>query len=91
MAEVQVTCITKPDSQSSHEHITHIGGAGWKLTREAAIQSIDAKTHTFYVIDPGNSKRSDVAVVRPAGRDPYLRTRADGDWNDNLLSLPQCP
>jgi hypothetical protein len=29
-------------------------------------------------------------VVHPAGRAPYVRTHADGDWNDNLLSLNQC-
>jgi hypothetical protein len=25
MADVQVTCITKPHPQSPHEHITHLG------------------------------------------------------------------
>jgi hypothetical protein len=34
---------------------------------------------------------NDLGVMRPAGRAPYLRTYADGDWNDNLLSLNQCP
>jgi hypothetical protein len=43
------------------------------------------------VIDPYTGKRSDVGVVRVAGRNPYLRTHADGDWNNNLLSLDQCP
>jgi len=93
MADVQVTCITKPHPQSSHEHITHVGNpaAGWKWTREQVIAIIDANTNTFFVIDPYNGKRYNVGVVRPAGRSPYLRTYADGDWNDNLLSLAQCP
>jgi hypothetical protein len=30
-----------------------------------------------------------IGVVRPAGRAPYLRTYADGDWTDNLLFLPK--
>jgi hypothetical protein len=92
MSDVQVTCITKPHPQSPHEHITHIGNprANWKLTREQAIAAIDARQYNFYVVDPYNGKRSDVGVVRPAGRAPYLRTHADGDWNDNLLSLNQC-
>ena len=55
------------------------------------IASIDAKSNNFFVIDPGNGKRADIGVVRPAGRAPFLRTYADGDWNDNLLSLNQCP
>ena len=96
MADVQVTCITKPHPQSSHEHITHLGGPGgpggpWKWTRDQVIASIDARTNTFYVIDPYNGKRSDVGVVRVPGKAPYVRTHADGDWNNNLLSLKQCP
>lgn len=92
MADVQVTCITKPDPSSPHEHITHLGnpGAGWKWTREQVIASIDAGTNTFYVIDRYTKKRAEVGVVRPSGRNPYVRTYADGDWNDNLLSLNQC-
>ena len=93
MPDVQVTGITKPHTQSSHEHITHLGNpaAGWKWTREQVITSIDAKTNTFFVIDPRTGKRSNVGVVRPAGKAPHLRTYADGDWNNNLLSLDQCP
>ena len=92
MADVRVTCITKPHPLSPHEHITHLGNprAGWKWTRDEVIASIDAGTNTFYVEDPGTGKRSDVAIVRPTGRAPYLRTHADGLWNDNLLSLNQC-
>lgn len=92
MADVKVTCIEKPHPQSPHEHITHLGNpaADWKWTREQVIESIDAKTNTFYVIDPYNGKRSDVGVVRPVGRAAYVRTYADGDWNNNLLSLDQC-
>jgi hypothetical protein len=28
-------------------------------------------------------------VVKPQGGTPYLRTVADGNWTDNLLSLPR--
>lgn len=93
MPDVQVTCITKPHPQSLHEHITHLGNpsANWRWTREQVIASIDAKTNTFYVIDPSNGKRADIGVVRQPGHAPFLRTHADGDWNNNLLSLKQCP
>jgi hypothetical protein len=93
MADCQVTCIVKPHPQSSHEHITHVGnpGVGWIWTREQVISSIESQTNTFYALDPTTGKRSDVGVVRPPGRAPYLRTYADGDWNNNLLSLSQCP
>lgn len=93
MADVQVTCITKSLPQGNHEHITHLGDilGSWKWTREAVIQSIDNKTHTFFVLDPSTGERSDVGVVRPQGQPAYVRTHADGDWNDNLLSLSPCP
>jgi Protein of unknown function (DUF3892) len=93
MADVQVTCITKPHPQSTHEHITELGNprAGRKWSRDQVIASIGAKSNTFFVIDPRNGKRSNVGVVRSPGRAAYLRTHADGDWNDNLLSLDQCP
>jgi Protein of unknown function (DUF3892) len=90
MADVQVTCINKPNRNSSHEHITHLGGATWKWTREQVIASIDAGTNTFFV--QAGSRRSDVGVVDPGqGRARYVRTHADGVWNDNLLALPECP
>ena len=92
MADVQVTCITKPDVYSTHEHITQIGGAGWRWQREDVIRSIENKTNPFYVLDPATGKRAYVGVVRPSdgNRAPYLQTHADGKWNNNLLSLPQC-
>lgn len=93
MADVRVTCITKPNLLSAHEHITHIGnsGSGWKWTREQVIESIRAGTNTFYVLDPQTKRRAEVGVVEPSGgRSPFLQTYADGDWNNNLLSLPQC-
>lgn len=95
MADCEVKCITKPNPLSPHEHITHVGNPytlpPWKWSREDVIASIEARTNSFYVLDPRTGRRADVGVMRPAGRAPYLRTYADGDWNDNLLSLPQCP
>jgi len=91
--DCQVTCIIKPNAQSTHEHISHLGNprANWVWTREKVIQSIESKTNTFYVLDSISGKRADIGVVRENGKDPYLRTYADGKWNNNLLSLDQCP
>jgi hypothetical protein len=92
MADAQVTCITKPHTQSQHEHITHLGNPPqWVWRREDVIASIEAKTNTFFVRDPYSGKRSEIGVVRELGKAPYLRTYADGTWNNNLLSLDQCP
>lgn len=90
MPDARVTCITKPDRFSAHEHITHLGGTGWKWTREQVIASIDERANTFHVVD-AQGNRSEVGVVDPGnGRARYVRTYADGIWNDNLLALPEC-
>jgi hypothetical protein len=87
MADVQVTCINKQPRDNTHEGITHLGGSGWRWTRQQVIDSIEAKTNTFYTYVSGN--RGNIGVVNgPNGK--YLRTYADGKWNDNLLSLPEC-
>ena len=88
MADIRVTCITKPARDSKHDAITHLGGSGWKWTKAQVIASIEAKANTFHTLVNGN--RGDIGVVNgTTGK--YLRTYADGQWNDNLLSLPECP
>lgn len=87
MADVQVTCINKQDRNSSNEGITHLGNSVGKWTRAQVIDWIEAKTNTFFTMVDGN--RGDIGVVNGTNG-KYLRTYADGKWNDNLLSLPEC-
>jgi hypothetical protein len=90
MADVLVACINKQPRDNPYDGITHLGNAkaNWKWPRADVIASIEAKTNTFYTWVDGN--RGDIGVVNgPNGK--YLRTYADGEWNDNLLSLPECP
>lgn len=87
MADVQITCISKPIRNSSHEGITHLGGANWKWPRADVIQSIRDKTNTFFTLVSGT--RADVGVV-DGQYGPYVRTYADGKWTDNLLALREC-
>lgn len=93
MPVYRVTCVTKPDRDSGHEHITHVGNdlERWHFTREEVVQKIEAaRPDAFHVLDPRTGKRVAVRVVREAGKEPYLRTQAEGVWTDNLLSLPGC-
>lgn len=92
MAEYQVTCINKPDRNSRHEHITHIGNilGNWRMTREQAIVQIEGKVNDFYTVDRISGARAYIGVVRESGKAPYLRTYADRVWNDNLLALAEC-
>lgn len=87
MADVRVTCVNKQPRFNPHEGITHLGGNGWRWTRQQVIDSIKAGTNTFYTLEGG--KRAEVGIVNGTNG-PYLRTHADGQWNDNLLSLMEC-
>jgi hypothetical protein len=85
---VQVTCINKPNRDSTHEAITHIGGSSWRLAVEEAIRAIEARQWAFNTMV--NGKRAEVEVRVSASRKKYLQTHADGYWNNNLLALPEC-
>jgi hypothetical protein len=87
MADVRVTCINKQPRDDTHEGITHLGGSNWKWTRQEVVDSINAKTNTFYTLV--NEKRADVGV-RQGAHGQYVQTHADGYWNNNLLALPEC-
>ena len=87
MADLQVKCINKLPRNDTHEGITHLGGDGFKHTRAQVIQMIEAGTNKFHTLVRGN--RATVGVVDgPNGK--YVRTYADGKWNDNLLALYEC-
>ncbi|MDP2372204.1 DUF3892 domain-containing protein [Reyranella sp.] len=88
MANIEITCINKPDRNSRHEHITHLGNSTGKWTREAVIGWIESKEHTFYTNVKGETAY--IGVVTPAQGSKYLRTYADKEWNDNLLALSEC-
>ena len=90
MADVLVGCINKLPRQDPHEGITHLGGpggGGWRWTRQQVIDSIEGRINTFHTMVQG--RRAEVGVVN-GSYGKYLRTHADGYWNDNLLALPEC-
>jgi len=99
MTDVRIKCITlsntTTNANATHEHITHVGSdqftpAGSKWTVAQIVSAIEKKEHTFYV-QAANTKRADVGVVDPGnGRPKFIKTYADGQWNNNLLSLPRC-
>ena len=88
----QITCINKSDRYDPHERITHVGGhvtKPWKITQDTAIAYIESGEWQFYVSVDGES----VWVIVATGRygNKYLKTVADGEQPNNLLSLPECP
>ncbi len=94
-ASHQVTCIV-PDGSDADRRIDSIGGStgaketggAWKLSLDKAIAGIENGTWAFYTMV--NGQRADVIVASRNGR-KYLKTTADGEEPNNLLSLPECP
>jgi Protein of unknown function (DUF3892) len=89
----EILCINKSDRPNPHERILTIGGRNgdgkqWTLSQPEAIQGIlDNKWH-FYVRQGGSTVNVIVATSRFGHK--YLKTVADGEMPDNLLSLPEC-
>ena len=87
MADLQVTCVNKPDRNSPHEAITHLGGSWGKKTRLQIVNEITGNVNSYYTLV--NGKRANVGVY-PKENPSYVRTYADGYWSDNLLALSDC-
>jgi hypothetical protein len=92
---VRISCINKRNRSAADERISHVGGvnsdqARWKLTLDEAINGIERGKWKFYVERPTRDVVWVVVAVSSAGN-KYLKTQADGDQPNNLLSLPECP
>ena len=90
----QIRCINKTNRSSAHERIHSVGGISgdgtrWRISQQDAIAGIESRKWAFYVAQGGN--QVDVIVATSAYGNKYLKTRADGEQPNNLLSLPECP
>lgn len=89
----EIKCVNKSDRQNPHERITHVGGyvnSQWKITQEEAIAYIESGEWKFWV-KPSNADSVWVIVAVSRFGNKYLKTEADGEQPNNLLSLPECP
>jgi hypothetical protein len=87
----QITCINKLDRNNPYEPILKIGGIEngmrWTMTEKDAIAAIDNGIYSFFVYRGGSEAK--VIVDTRNGR-RYLKTAADDETTNNLLSLPEC-
>ncbi|MCX8282466.1 DUF3892 domain-containing protein [Phyllobacterium sp. 0TCS1.6C] len=91
----RISCINKTDRQSAWERIRRVGGLNadgtrWVLSLADAISGVETSKYAFYVERPAGD-RVQVVVAKSAAGNKYLKTTADGDQPNNLLSLPECP
>ena len=90
----RVTCINKGDRYNPWERITHIGGNNadgtpWRITQQEAVEGIESGKWAFYVERPAGDRVNVIVALSPHGN-KYVKTAADGDQPNNLLSLPEC-
>jgi hypothetical protein len=91
---LHVRCVGKTDRTSAHERIHSVGGvkpdgSPWIMTQDKAISYIEDGTYVFYIEKTGGV-RLDV-IVATSAHGNYLKTVADREQPDKLLSLPTCP
>ncbi len=90
---IEIQCINKAHSDDPERRIRSVGGVGsdgtsWKLSEDEAIDGIEAGKWAFYVSAGGST--AEVIIATREGH-KYLKTVADSEEPDNLLSLPECP
>jgi len=88
----------KTDRTSAHERIHSVCGvkpdeSHWKLTQDKAISDIEDGTCVFYIERPTGHRIDVIVAVSAEGRslNKYLKTMADREQLEKLLSLPTCP
>jgi hypothetical protein len=64
-------------------------GGSWRMPVERVVAAIE-RGERFYVEQPADDRVGVVLARTPAGR-KYVKTVADGDAPNNLLSLPALP
>jgi len=89
----EIKCINKTNRHDPHDRIKAVGGmnpdgSNWKLSQQEAIEYIKAGKYSFYV--NMNGQQVEVIVARSRFGNEYIKTVADGEQPNNLLSLYEC-
>jgi len=96
MSQIRITCIRKDggNHQNPHEGITHYGwidqrGETKISDRQSMVNWIEKGNQAYVQYISGNKAYCSVRTNTATGRS-FLQTHSDGNYNNNLLSLPEC-
>lgn len=94
MPRHRISCIRKTNRFDPHDRIDGVGGVNgdgsrWYASQTQAIAWIESGQHEFFVQVSGREVTVVVADSRYGNK--YIKTEADGEQPNNLLSLPECP
>lgn len=93
---IYITEVRMSNGGSDHEHIEAVRWerrdcpeAG-ESTREEMVHWLGIKKRGFAYVRDRKGHDVPVHAIRPKGRRPYIRTKADKKkWRDDLLDLPR--
>ncbi len=90
-----IRCIVKDDRKNHYERIERVGGTNpdgsrWSQSQQKTIEDIDTGAWIYHSQGSDGVRALVVTAVSRFGN-KYIKTEADGDVPDNLLSLPTCP
>jgi len=95
---LRIKCIVRTGRPEAHERIQSVGGTidgsadgrRWKHFETYSILCIKTRTYAYYIVN-NEGQEVDVVIATSPGGQEYLKTTADGEQPDGLLSLPDCP
>lgn len=84
----RITAVRFSSTHKALEHIIRVQAAdGSEYDVTTIVQHVERFPKTVFVTNGGRT--AFVEAVRPTNGRAYIRTKADGYYGDNLLSLPE--
>ncbi len=93
--EAQITCVMKTERSAAYDRISFLGGGrhpswNWEISHARAIDLLEHDRYRFYT-RTGAGERLYLVVVTSADGHKYIKTVADDEQPEHLLTLPDCP
>lgn len=77
-------------TETVQKYVPVDGGVTKVATRQGMVDWLDASKENRAIVKASGGGYAYVGTIHPKdGAPAYIRTHADGEWNDNLLALPE--